>query len=282
MINRFGSWVKVHKEARLDVILDIARISDSELIEDIKNVADKLNKTTLTRKEYNEFGDYSRDTAIRIFGSWKNALEKAGLDKTKKGVIYSNNISDNEMLENLRIVWEKLGRQPRCADFEKGISKFSYHQYCQHFDGLNGTLLRFHEWLNAEDDDVSDIVSEQNVEVETTVENSQLSFDFIPIMQTIETIKSTDIETLERDTEKKEVTSEKPIKTPRINIFAKVRFKVLQKDGFKCVACGRASKEIQLHIDHIIPLAKEGQNVFENYQTLCRDCNLGKSDDIYD
>ena len=34
---------------------------------------------------------------------------------------------------------------------------------------------------------------------------------------------------------------------------------------------------IELHIDHIIPWSKGGETVLENLQTLCSDCNLGKS-----
>ena len=63
-------------------------------------------------------------------------------------------------------------------------------------------------------------------------------------------------------------------------ISKSVRVTVLNRDNFKCVFCGRNSQQIELHIDHIIPFSKGGSNDISNLQTLCVDCNLGKSDRI--
>jgi hypothetical protein len=57
-----------------------------------------------------------------------------------------------------------------------------------------------------------------------------------------------------------------------------LRYKILVRDSNTCQCCGaKASDGIQLHIDHIKPVSKGGTNDFENLQTLCIDCNLGKS-----
>lgn len=61
----------------------------------------------------------------------------------------------------------------------------------------------------------------------------------------------------------------------------RLRFKVMQRDGFKCRICGRSpasDPSVILHIDHIIPCAKGGKATIDNLQTLCSVCNLGKSD----
>jgi len=55
-----------------------------------------------------------------------------------------------------------------------------------------------------------------------------------------------------------------------------VRVSVLHRDKYKCVFCGRNSKQIQLEVDHIIPFCKGGSNDISNLQTLCIDCNRGK------
>ena len=63
--------------------------------------------------------------------------------------------------------------------------------------------------------------------------------------------------------------------------FLKRRFKVLKRDGFKCVYCGRDSKKdnnIILHIDHLIPRSKGGSDEINNLVTSCIECNLGKGD----
>lgn len=64
----------------------------------------------------------------------------------------------------------------------------------------------------------------------------------------------------------------------RVKVMPAMRWRVFQRDKWKCVACGRGSHdEVILHIDHITPRSKGGKDEFENYQTLCNVCNLGKS-----
>ena len=68
-------------------------------------------------------------------------------------------------------------------------------------------------------------------------------------------------------------------KTSR-DINLRLRFQVLKRDNFKCCMCGRSpasTPDLELHIDHIKPYSKGGETVIENLQTLCSDCNLGKS-----
>lgn len=62
------------------------------------------------------------------------------------------------------------------------------------------------------------------------------------------------------------------------HISPKVRVSVLQRDGFRCIFCGRTSQHIQLEIDHKIPLSKGGSNDLSNLQALCLDCYRGKED----
>ena len=68
-------------------------------------------------------------------------------------------------------------------------------------------------------------------------------------------------------------------KTTR-NITPGLRFRVLQRDFFKCCACGASPAKdpsVELHIDHIVPWSKGGETTMDNLQTLCSKCNLGKS-----
>ncbi len=65
-------------------------------------------------------------------------------------------------------------------------------------------------------------------------------------------------------------------KTPRIPIPPEVRKYVFERDRYQCQSCGKTKLETQLTIDHIIPLARGGQNDISNLQTLCCDCNQQK------
>ena len=59
----------------------------------------------------------------------------------------------------------------------------------------------------------------------------------------------------------------------------KLRYEILQRDGFRCAICGRGQEDgVKLHVDHIKPVSKGGRTTPDNLRTLCQDCNLGKSD----
>ena len=65
------------------------------------------------------------------------------------------------------------------------------------------------------------------------------------------------------------------------DINLRLRWRILQRDNFKCCKCGASpatDPSVILHIDHIIPMAKGGETTPNNLQTLCSKCNLGKSD----
>jgi HNH endonuclease len=65
----------------------------------------------------------------------------------------------------------------------------------------------------------------------------------------------------------------------RQRIPAQLRFRILQRDGFRCVYCGRSEQDgAVLHIDHVTPVASGGLTVEGNLATACDQCNLGKSD----
>ena len=58
-----------------------------------------------------------------------------------------------------------------------------------------------------------------------------------------------------------------------------LRFFVLKRDNFRCVACGRSPATIAglaLEVDHIHVWSNGGETVAENLQSLCFDCNRRK------
>jgi len=59
-------------------------------------------------------------------------------------------------------------------------------------------------------------------------------------------------------------------------------YQVFKRDNFTCQYCGKSVKDgVRLHVDHIIPLVKGGDNSNKNLITSCQKCNLEKHD-IYD
>jgi len=78
---RFGSWNEALKEVGLEVRTH-QDFSEDDLIEEIKLVAEKAGRTP-TYEMMEEVGKYGKSTYERTFGSWSNALEKAGFELNK-------------------------------------------------------------------------------------------------------------------------------------------------------------------------------------------------------
>jgi hypothetical protein len=69
----------------------------------------------------------------------------------------------------------------------------------------------------------------------------------------------------------------------RKSLSVRTRRKVMERDGFKCVDCGRSPQNDSncvLHVDHRKAVSEGGTNCMENLQTLCDWCNLGKKTDL--
>lgn len=64
----------------------------------------------------------------------------------------------------------------------------------------------------------------------------------------------------------------------RSRMTAKLRYEVLKRDNYRCRICGASASDgvTQLHVDHIVPVARGGKTELNNLQTLCQRCNLGK------
>lgn len=70
----------------------------------------------------------------------------------------------------------------------------------------------------------------------------------------------------------------RPDVAKRTLISAKDRFEILKKAKYCCELCGASQEEgIKLHVDHIIPVSKGGDNEMDNLRCLCSKCNLGRS-----
>lgn len=56
----------------------------------------------------------------------------------------------------------------------------------------------------------------------------------------------------------------------------KLRAKVLERYNHKCAQCGKGQDQVELTIDHIIPVTLDGKNILSNLRVLCRLCNEKK------
>jgi hypothetical protein len=126
-----------------------------ELIEDIRNVAKKLNKNTVTMSEYEQYGKFHPSTLERRFGSWFKVLENANLNDSRSRL----NIPDEELLRNIEKVWISLSRQPKYREIKKPLSKYSAGTYDKRFGSYRKALEKFIDYINSD-------IGEQQVEIE--------------------------------------------------------------------------------------------------------------------
>lgn len=249
-IRTFGTWTNALKIAGLNIERspkDYKRIPDEMLLDDVREVAESLFKDSISTKEYIEHGNFSVQTILARFPSWNDVLEKAKLNKTSYRVI-----TDEDLFEEIERLWRQKGEQPTTTDIKSGLSEYSLNTYSRRFGGWRKALFAFIEYIDKNTETIDNVEKGEFIETDTGQEQILLEVD------------------------KKQLK-----KRTRRDINLRLRFKVLQRDDFKCCACGASPAKdpsVELHVDHIIPWSKGGETVLENLQTLCSKCNLGKSD----
>lgn len=118
-------------------------VSDAELIADLQRVSQSLNSSTVPQKKYGEVGAYDYSTVIRRFGSWNEGLRLAGLTLSNE-----TDISDDRLFENLLVLWQHRGRQPRRSELSSHPSTISQTPYNRRFGSWTASLEAFANFAN--------------------------------------------------------------------------------------------------------------------------------------
>jgi hypothetical protein len=118
-------------------------VSNDKLIADLQRVAKSLNLNTVPQKKYGAVGTFDYSTVIRRFGSWNEALHLAGLSISNEV-----DISDERLFENLLVLWQHLGRQPRRRELSSAPSKISQTPYNRRFGSWTASLEAFVNYAN--------------------------------------------------------------------------------------------------------------------------------------
>jgi hypothetical protein len=121
-------------------------VSTDEILSDIRSVAEQADTKIVSMDLYAQLGKYSSGTAARRFGTWNKALIAAGLEISNE-----INIPDERLFENLMLLWEHFGRQPRRAELAHPPSFISQQPYNRRFRSWSNTLTQFVEFANAQE-----------------------------------------------------------------------------------------------------------------------------------
>ncbi len=254
--SRFGSWVKAvasfcstqktHVQGKAGT-----RVTKKILLDELQAFQRKRHGDLLTYDFYKAGGGtYSIGTFQAHFRSWTKAVEAVGGISGRQA-----RYSMDDLFDEMQRLWEQLGRQPSWREMWKGgkISPKCYksvfgswtkavYAFCK--DRNPSSPEVFSETANQTDRPFTQNATETPITIPNSVQDSQIQVR----------------------------------KTGR-SVPKRLRFRVLQRDNFTCQACGRSRVKhgVVLQVDHIIAYTNGGETVLVNLQTLCTDCNSGKS-----
>ena len=60
----------------------------------------------------------------------------------------------------------------------------------------------------------------------------------------------------------------------------KLRWEVFRRDKFVCQYCGACGPNVELEVDHKIPVSRGGTDNIDNLKTACFNCNRGKGNRV--
>jgi 5-methylcytosine-specific restriction endonuclease McrA len=155
------------------------------------------------------------------------------------GATQERNISIDDLFDNMRSVWIAKGKQPVFRDMAQAPSRYRASTYAERFGGWRAALMEFTKSVASDQPETSRSVS--------------------AIIA------------------KPSYVSKKTARQPNLRL----KFRVMRRDRFMCIKCGRAPAThpgLVLEIDHILAWSRGGETCEANLQTLCYDCNRGKTD----
>lgn len=248
VVARFGGWENALVCAGLEGRYGGRRVSvkmreqrgrsasQDDIVAELRSVAEKVGSTTVTMEDLARFGEhFSPRVVTSRFGTWRAALQAAGLELSERGYRWT----DNDYFDNLLDVWTHYGRPPTYAEMGKPPSHIS----------AGGYEKRFGSWGRAKTAFVERVNSDLALGEEETTPAPRVP------------------------------TPPRPRQEDQRTIPVGLRYRVLLRDSFKCVLCGRApatDPTTVLHVDHVLAFTRGGKTRIDNLRTLCRDCNLGK------
>lgn len=213
---------------------------------------------------------------------------------------YHRNLSNEELLSDLKNVAELLGRNSVTFNEYTENGKYNSSTIMRRFGGWNKALekagLQSTKLINILEEDLFKNLEEMWIKLGRQPRYSQVQK---PLSKYTADTYANRFGSYRKALEKfvvfinneESVSSEESISTLQIepitrhktsrSINWRLRFIVMKRDNFKCKNCGKSpATDINtiLHVDHIKAWAKGGETILENLQTLCSVCNIGKSD----
>jgi len=241
---RFGSWAAALDKAGISetVAPRFRVLTRDTVIQELRDFVAQNPGQSVTEQAIAARLGLGRGAIVRRFGKWEAILAEVGLDPVPLGRRYT----DDECFENILNLWTYYGRQPNFGELKQQPSVVGPKAYIRRWGGWRAALAAFVKQVNGP--------SEASIEPTPAL--------LPPAFQVGAETNA----------------------APR-SISLSLRYRVLARDRFRCVICGASPAKditVELHVDHIFPWSKGGQNTEDNLRTLCFKCNLGKGASVED
>lgn len=208
--------------------------------------------------------------------------------------------TDQELLDDMKAVSEKIGTKKLTSRMYSEHGKFSWETIKRRFNGWNNALktagLEITVTANFTERDLFENLEKVWIGLGRQPGKRDLKR---PLSQFSETAYTTKFGTWKKaleqfvkfinstaDEKEEDAFQETIIETPEKKIEYKhttkrmpserLKVQVLMRDGNKCRLCGITVTGDNIHFDHIKPWSKGGETVLENLQVLCETHNLAK------
>jgi hypothetical protein len=129
---RFGGWKQALTATGLEHLYSGQTITnsmrkrtlrdDEELLDELRRIAEVVERKDISTGDIKEHSSVHRDTFTKRFGSWKKALELAGLKERSLSARMRKH-SNEDLFKNLYEVWVRYGRQPHYSEMNNPPSK---------------------------------------------------------------------------------------------------------------------------------------------------------------
>ncbi len=238
--------------------------SNAALIAELRRVA-AIVEGHFSMTTYKPHARIHSATVVVRFGSWRAALKKAGLSRRclprRKGARHTW----ESCHANMEKLFRHYGRAPTAKETDKWPSTVGSGTYFQRFRNWRNMLAAFVAYRNGDTDAWPMPGSRPG--------KAQRCSAYCNAQRIA-------LDRRKRSDDAKRAAEEAEMGLPGpATISGLLRYRVLARDEFRCVACGASPANtagVKLHVDHKIPRAKGGRTVIDNLRTLCVQCNVGK------
>ena len=292
---------------------------DDALVAELRRVAALIDSQFITQGAFDQHSKASSSAIRRRFGGWRQALLRAGLAHRFGGGIGARGrkvckFSDEEVVAEMREIWEKLGRKPMTAAHFNQHAKMNSATVTRHFGSCWAAMKKADLPMSRLGKRYSDDNYFENLLAVWTHYGRQPKYremDAPPscissgayekkwetwtkaLLAFLDQVNRDARERCSNGASTDVVEERKPAHLSRRKsgagrakaehqrqITLGLRYDILKRDRFRCVLCGASPATnlgCVLHVDHMVPYSKGGQTICENLRTLCESCNIGKS-----